>query len=43
MKTYGEVFYSVLTLPLYKDPIETIEDLEKVALNIEYHMMCCIE
>jgi hypothetical protein len=39
MKTYGGVFYSALTLPLYKDPIEIIEDLEKVALNREYHIV----
>ncbi len=39
MRTYGGIFYSVLTLPLYKDPIETIEDLEKVALNKEYHIV----
>jgi hypothetical protein len=39
MKTYGGIFYSVLTLPVYKDPIETIEDLEKVALNREYHIV----
>lgn len=36
MKTYGGVFYSVLTLPVYKDPIETLVDLERVVLNGEY-------
>jgi len=39
MKTYGGVFYSVLTLPVYKDPIETLEDLERVALNEEYDIV----
>ena len=36
MKTYGGVFYSVLTLPEYEDPIETLTDLERVATNKEY-------
>jgi len=39
MKTYGGVFYSVLTLPVYKDPIDTVEDLERVALNGEYDIV----
>ncbi len=39
MRTYGGVFYSVLTLPVYKDPIETIEDLERVALNRDYYIV----
>jgi len=39
MKTYGGVFYSVLTLPVYKDPIDTLEDLERVALSGEYDIV----
>ena len=27
MKTYGGVFYSVLTVPEFEDPIETLDDL----------------
>jgi hypothetical protein len=39
MKTYGGVFYSDVTLPAYKDPIETVADLEKAALSDEYHIV----
>lgn len=39
MKTYGGVFYSILTLPVYKDSVETLDDLERVALNGEYDII----
>ena len=39
MKTYSGIFYSVLTLPEYKEPIETLDDLEKAAKSGEHSII----
>ena len=39
MKTYSGVFFSVLTIPEYEEPIETLDDLERVAISGEYDIM----
>lgn len=39
MKTYSGVFYSVLTLPDFKDPIETLKDLVIAAESGDYQVV----
>ena len=36
MQSYSGIFYSVLTIPIYKEPIETVDDLERAAMNGEH-------
>ena len=39
MKTYSGIFFSVLSVPQYEDPIETLDDLERVAKSKEYDIV----
>ncbi|XP_054158638.1 glutamate receptor-like [Oppia nitens] len=39
MKAYSAKFYSILTLPEHRDPIETLDDLERAAVSGQYDII----
>ena len=39
MKTYSGIFFSVLTVPVYENPIETLDDLKMVAEIGDYSIV----
>ena len=39
MNTYSGIFFSVLTVPKYEEPIKTLKDLERVAKRGDYEVV----